>query len=131
RNVTGVQTCALPICFGFVPRAYGVQTMRYEVDRIGNVTGVYTQILEETEDGMVVVDGKERHWPADLVLLSIGFMGTETTVPHAFDIKTKRNKIVADNKNLKTNQSKILKAGEARKGKSLVVGVIEEGRAVA
>ena len=60
--------------FGFEPRAYGVQTMRYEVDRIGNVTGVYTQILEETEDGMVVVDGTERHWPADLVLLSIDLL---------------------------------------------------------
>ena len=29
------------------PRAYGVQTMRYDVDHIGNVRGVYTQILEE------------------------------------------------------------------------------------
>ena len=30
------------------PRAYGVQTMRYDVDAIGNIRGVYTQILEET-----------------------------------------------------------------------------------
>lgn len=105
--------------------------MRYEVDRIGNVTGVYTQILEETEDGMVVVDGTERHWPADLVLLSIGFIGTETTVPHAFNIQTERNKIVADNKNFKTNQSNIFAAGDARRGQSLVVWAIQEGRAVA
>ena len=28
-------------------RAYGVQTMRYDVDHIGNVRGVYTQILEK------------------------------------------------------------------------------------
>ena len=53
------------------PRAYGVQTMRYDVDTMG-IRGVYTQILEETPEGMVVVDGTERHWPADLVLLSIG-----------------------------------------------------------
>ena len=57
--------------FGREPRAYGVQTMRYDVDAIGNIRGVYTQILEETPEGMVVVDGTERHWPADLVLLSI------------------------------------------------------------
>src|SRR5699024_5677068 len=117
--------------FGFEPRAYGVQTMRYEVDRIGNVTGVYTQILEETEDGMVVVDGTERHWPADLVLLSIGFIGTVTTVPHTFDIQTDRNKSVADNKDFKTNQSKIFAAGDARRGQSLVVSAIQEERAVA
>ena len=49
--------------FGREPRAYGVQTMRYDVDHIGNVRGVYTQILEETPEGMVVVDGTERHWP--------------------------------------------------------------------
>jgi glutamate synthase (NADPH/NADH) small chain len=117
--------------FGIEPRAYGVQTMRYDVDHIGNVKGVYTQILQETEEGMVVVDGTERHWPADLVLLSIGFVGTETTVPHAFDIQTERNKIVADNKDFKTNQSKIFAAGDARRGQSLVVWAIQEGRAVA
>ena len=117
--------------FGFEPRAYGVQTMRYDVDRIGNVKGVYTQILEETDEGMVVVDGTERHWPADLVLLSIGFVGTETTVPHAFDIQTERNKIVADNKDFRTNQPHIFAAGDARRGQSLVVWAIQEGRAVA
>ncbi|MDW3945322.1 glutamate synthase subunit beta [Staphylococcus saprophyticus] len=117
--------------FGFEPRAYGVQTMRYDVDRIGNVKGVYTQILEETDEGMVVVDGTERHWPADLVLLSIGFIGTETTVPHAFNIQTERNKIVADNKDFRTNQPNIFAAGDARRGQSLVVWAIQEGRAVA
>ena len=34
--------------FGREPRAYGVQTMRYDVDHIGNVRGVYTQILGNT-----------------------------------------------------------------------------------
>src|SRR5699024_12289722 len=47
--------------FGFEPRAYGVQTMRYEVDRIGNVTGVYAQIRERTVNGMVDDAGKEVH----------------------------------------------------------------------
>ena len=40
---------------------------------------------------MVMEDGPERFWPADLVLLSIGFVGTETTVPHAFDIRAYKN----------------------------------------
>ena len=38
---------------------------------------VSLQVLEQTENGMSIVDGTERHWPADLVLLSIGFVGTE------------------------------------------------------
>lgn len=117
--------------FGQEPRAYGVQTMRYDVDNIGNVRGLYTQILQETPEGMVMADGPERFWPADLVLLSIGFVGTETTIPHAFGIKTERNKIVANDTDFQTNHPKFFAAGDARRGQSLVVWAIKEGRAVA
>lgn len=117
--------------FGKEPRAYGVQTMRYDVDDTGKVRGLYTQILRETEDGTVMEDGPERFWPADLVILSIGFIGTEITIPQSFGIKTERNKIVANDKDFRTNHSKIFAAGDARRGPSLVVWAIKEGRAVA
>ena len=117
--------------FGKEPRAYGVQTMRYDVDGLGRVRGLYTQVLQETSEGMVMSDGPERFWPADLVLLSIGFIGTETTIPHAFGIKTERNKIVANDIDFRTNHPKFFAAGDARRGQSLVVWAIKEGRAVA
>lgn len=117
--------------FGREPRAYGVQTMRYDVDSIGNIRGVYTQILEETSEGKVVMDDTERHWPADLVLLSIGFEGVDSTLPKAFDVATQQNKIVANDTDYRTNQEKIFAAGDARRGQSLVVWAIKEGRAVA
>lgn len=117
--------------FGKEPRAYGVQTMRYDMDDTGKVRGLYTQILRETEDGTVMEDGPERFWPADLVILSIGFIGTEITIPQSFGIKTERNKIVANDENFRTNHSKIFAAGDARRGPSLVVWAIKEGRAVA
>lgn len=121
--------------FGKEPRAYGVQTMRYDVDDSGKVRGLYTQILRETEDGTVMEDGPERFWPADLVILSIGFVGTEITIPQSFPqsfgIKTERNKIVANDKDFRTSHSKIFAAGDARRGPSLVVWAIKEGRAVA
>ena len=117
--------------FGKEPRAYGVQTMRYDVDDSGKVRGLYTQILRETEDGTVMEDGPERFWPADLVILSIGFVGTEITIPQSFGIKTERNKIVANDEDFRTNHSKIFAAGDARRGPSLVVWAIKEGRAVA
>ena len=117
--------------FGKEPRAYGVQTMRYDVDDSGKVRGLYTQILRETEDGTVMEDGPERFWPADLVILSIGFIGTEITIPQSFGIKTERNKIVANDEDFRTNHSKIFAAGDARRGPSLVVWAIKEGRAVA
>lgn len=117
--------------FGKEPRAYGVQTMRYDVDDSGKVRGLYTQILRETEDGTVMEDGPERFWPADLVILSIGFVGTKITIPQSFGIKTERNKIVANDKDFRTSHSKIFAAGDARRGPSLVVWAIKEGRAVA
>lgn len=117
--------------FGQEPRAYGVQTMRYDVDHIGNVRGLYTQVISETEDGTVMGKGSEKFWPADLVLLSIGFVGTETTIPQSFGIKTERNKIIANDRDFRTNHSKIFAAGDARRGQSLVVWAIKEGRAVA
>ena len=117
--------------FGKEPRAYGVQTMRYDMDDTGKVRGLYTQILRETEDGTVMEDGPERFWPADLVILSIGFVGTEITIPQSFGIKTERNKIVANDKDFRTSHSKIFAAGDARRGPSLVVWAIKEGRAVA
>nr|WP_313795083.1 glutamate synthase subunit beta [Staphylococcus warneri] len=117
--------------FGKEPRAYGVQTMRYDVDDSGKVRGLYTQILRETEDGTVMEGGPERFWPADLVILSIGFVGTEITIPQSFGIKTERNKIVANDKDFRTSHSKIFAAGDARRGPSLVVWAIKEGRAVA
>lgn len=117
--------------FGQEPRAYGVQTMRYDVDNMGNIRGVYTQVLQQTETGMVMEEGPEKFWPADLVLLSIGFEGTETTIPQTFDIKTVQHRIVADDKRFQTNQAHIFAAGDARRGQSLVVWAIKEGRAVA
>ncbi len=70
--------------------------MRYDVDDKGHIRGLYTQILEQGENGMVMKE-PERFWPADLVLLSIGFEGTEPTVPNAFrHLKRIEMRIVAD-----------------------------------
>ncbi len=71
-------------------RAYGVQTMRYDVIEL-YVKGVYTQILEETDEGMVVVDGTER--------LASGFSNAVNWLvvlkqrSPCLDIQTERNKI--------------------------------------
>lgn len=117
--------------FGFEPRAYGENSMRYDVDKLGNVRGVYTQTLRQLPDGSTEMNDTLRHWPADLVLLAIGFIGTENTVPNDFNLKTERNSIVANDKDYATSQPHIFAAGDARRGQSLVVWAIKEGRGVA
>lgn len=64
-------------------------------------------------------------------MLAIGFEGVKSPLAHALQLKVERQKIVADTKDYRTNQSKYFVAGDARRGQSLVVWAIKEGREVA
>ena len=106
--------------FGVEPRAYGVQTMGYDVDFFGDLKGLKTQVLgQQSLTGMTMED-QERYFKADLVLLSIGFEGAESELPKAFDIRMENNKIDADDETYRTNQEKVFAAGDSRRGQSLV-----------
>ena len=65
------------------------------------------------------------------MLLAIGFEGVEPRLAHALNLKVERQKIAADTKDYQTNQAKYFAAGDARRGQSLVVWAIKEGREVA
>ncbi|WP_052254441.1 glutamate synthase subunit beta [Salinicoccus sp. YB14-2] len=117
--------------FGVEPRAYGVQTMAYDVDFIGDLKGVKTQVLGQQNLTNMTMEDQERYFKADLVLLSIGFEGVESELPKAFNIRMENNKIHADDETYKTNQEKVFTAGDARRGQSLVVWAIKEGREAA
>jgi glutamate synthase (NADPH/NADH) small chain len=77
------------------------------------------------------MEDQERYFKADLVLLSIGFEGVESELPKAFQLQMTQNKIAADDSDYKTNRRKVFAAGDARRGQSLVVWAIKEGREVA
>ncbi|BAS47025.1 glutamate synthase subunit beta [Staphylococcus schleiferi] len=117
--------------YGQEPRAYGIQTMRFDLDGNGNVRGIYAQVQQDRADGTIVGDDREIFIPANLVLLAIGFEGVEPRLAHALNLKVERQKIVADTKEYQTNQAKYFAAGDARRGQSLVVWAIKEGREVA
>ncbi len=117
--------------FGIEPRAYGVQTMGYDVDMIGDLKGVNTQVLGQHSLSGMTLEDQERYFKADLILLSIGFEGVESELPKAFKLHMDNNKIAADEDNFKTNRKKVFAAGDARRGQSLVVWAIKEGRGVA
>src|ERR1019366_9056986 len=72
----------------------------------------------------VRVEGK-----ADLVLLAMGLVSPEQTVLDAFGVeKDARGNIKADTENYRTGKDKIFAAGDMRRGQSLVVWAIREGR---
>jgi hypothetical protein len=76
--------------------------------------------------------GSEKEWPADLVILAMGFLNPEATLPKALHINTdQRNNILAEYGDFRTSVDGVFAAGDCRRGQSLVVWAINEGRGVA
>lgn len=122
------------------PRAYNVMTKEYIGDEDGNVTGVKTVGVDWSKPGdrapFSEVEGSEKIWPADLVLLATGFVGPELTVGEMLGIETQNPRgnwqtFVGEHGDFATNVEKIFAAGDCRRGQSLVVWAINEGRGAA
>ncbi|VAW19778.1 Glutamate synthase [NADPH] small chain, partial [hydrothermal vent metagenome] len=76
------------------------------------------------------IEGTEKIWPCDLALLALGFTGPEKTLSEqlGLEIDIKNN---YKSKNYQTNISNIFTAGDMRRGQSLIVWAINEGREAA
>ncbi len=124
--------------FGSDPRAYGVMTTKVETDGAGHVRALDTVQVEWKKDAKsgrfspVPVAGSEKTWPADLVLIAMGFLGPEQNLLEDFGIeRNARSNIAASESDYATNIPGVFAAGDARRGQSLVVWGIHEGRAAA
>lgn len=119
------------------PRAYLVQTTKFVGDENGHVKEVHTINVEEDidENGNKKrreIPGTEKVWPAQLVLLAIGFSGPEQGLLETLGIQTdQRSNVKAEYGNYRTNIDGIFAAGDMRRGQSLIVWAINEGREAA
>jgi NADPH-dependent glutamate synthase beta subunit-like oxidoreductase len=82
------------------------------------------------------VEGSEKVWPADLVLLATGFLGPELDVGQMLGVETQRPRgnwetFKAGHGEFATNVPGVFAAGDCRRGQSLVVWAINEGRGAA
>jgi len=85
--------------------------------------------LSRMRPKMVEVPGSEKVWPAQLVLLAMGFLGPEETVIKQLGVATdERSNAKADFGKFSTSVKGVFAAGDARRGQSLVVWAIAEGR---
>lgn len=122
--------------FGRDPRDYCVLTKEF-VGEDGNVTGVKTVEVKwnRSEDGrwnMEEVAGSEKVWQADLIMLSMGFTGPEHYVSDAIKLDyDERSNYKAEYGQYTTNVKGVFTAGDCRRGQSLVVWGINEGREAA
>jgi len=118
--------------FGQYPRHYQLLTKAFIKEDNGNVSGLKT-INVEFEDGKVnEISGTEKTWDAQLVLLSMGFVSPEHYLSEDAKIDLdERGNYKAEYGEYSTSKLGIFTAGDCRRGQSLVVWAINEGRGVA
>uniref|UniRef100_A0A0D9WJI6 glutamate synthase (NADH) n=1 Tax=Leersia perrieri TaxID=77586 RepID=A0A0D9WJI6_9ORYZ len=122
--------------FGKDPRSYKVLTKRFIGDENGKVKALEVIRVEwGNVDGRFQfkeVEGSEEIIEADLVLLAMGFLGPEATVAEQLGLeKDRRSNFKAEFGNFATNVEGVFAAGDCRRGQSLVVWAITEGRQAA
>ncbi|MBO7338987.1 MAG: glutamate synthase subunit beta [Lachnospiraceae bacterium] len=124
--------------FGEDPRVYQTTVKEFIKDEKGNLKEVVLVSLEAKKDektgrmNMVPIEGSEKTVPAQLVLIAAGFLGSEKYVTDAFGVETDaRTNVKTKLGDYHTSKAKIFAAGDVRRGQSLVVWAISEGRAAA
>jgi glutamate synthase (NADPH/NADH) small chain len=115
-------------------REFAVSTKAFTGEK-GKVTGLTTVQVEFKDGKLIEIPGTEKHHPADLVLLAMGFVNPVATVLDAFgvdkDARANAKASTDERGGYATNVSKVFAAGDMRRGQSLVVWAIREGRQAA
>ena len=115
-------------------REFAISTKEF-VGKNGKVTGLKTVHVELKDGKLVEIAGTEKEYKADLVLLAMGFVNPVATILDGFGVdKDGRGNAKASTEftgGYATNVAKVFAAGDMRRGQSLVVWAIREGRQAA
>ena len=119
------------------PRNFMVMTKKFEGDEKGNLIAMNTVQIQwdKDENGRMVIKeipGTEQRIEADLVLLAMGFLGPEDLLGDQFELeRDQRSNYKAEHEVYTTNIEGVFSCGDARRGQSLIVWAINEGRGAA
>jgi glutamate synthase (NADPH/NADH) small chain len=119
------------------PRHYQVLTKKFVGNEKGHLQEVHTVQIRWERDSTgrmmpVEQEGTQKIWKADLVLLAMGFLGPEDQVIGELGLKRdERSNILATYGDFETSEEKVFAAGDGRRGQSLVVWAIQEGKLAA
>ncbi len=124
--------------YGNDPRIYETTVKEFIKDKNGNVKKAKCIKLQWKKDektgriGMSEITGSEYEVECDVVLIATGFLGTEEYVAKAFGVElNERTNVKTKGNSYETDVPKVFVAGDMRRGQSLVVWAIHEGREVA
>lgn len=112
-------------------RHWSIMTKAFEGEN-GHVQCLKTVDVELRGKKIVEHPDTKKYWPADLVLLAIGYTGPETEcIAEEMGLKLDHRKNYKTGSDYQTSVSGVFAAGDARRGQSLVVWAISEGREAA
>ncbi len=123
--------------FGNDPRVYLTTVKRFVGDDAGQLEAIVTVEVkwERNERGQFVpveVPGTEKTRPAQIALLAMGFLGPEAPLLQELGVeRDPRGNVLAEHGRYATNLPGVFAAGDCRRGQSLVVWAINEGRGAA
>ncbi|MEE3364055.1 MAG: glutamate synthase subunit beta [Planctomycetota bacterium] len=123
--------------FGQDPREFCIETVEFLGNENGELTGLKTVEVDwsrpqENGPPFSRVEGSERLWEADLVFLAMGFLGPEQFIVDDLGLETDpRSNYQAEYGRFATSLEGVFSAGDCRRGQSLVVWAIDEGRGAA
>lgn len=123
--------------FGRDPRIFNIKSTEFVDDGNGNVCGINTVLVEWIKDEagrwtMIDVPGSEKLIKCDMVMLAMGFLGPEKKIVDELSVNLDpRGNFQTDRNKYATNVKGLYAAGDCRRGQSLVVWAISEGRQAA
>ncbi|QLE01562.1 glutamate synthase subunit beta [Galbibacter sp. BG1] len=118
-----------------VERNWSILTKEFVKDEEGNLKAIKTVEVKWVKipgerPQLQEIEGSEKDWPCDLALLALGFTGPEATLSEQLGLHTDDRSNIKGN-NYQTNIPHIFTAGDMRRGQSLIVWAISEGREAA
>jgi glutamate synthase (NADPH/NADH) small chain len=117
-------------------RDWQIRTKQFLGDDRGHVKGlqavrVHQYFDEDGERQFEEIHGSDLVFPCELVLLAIGFSGPDPVLPKALGLALNENSAIRCGRNFMTSRPGVFAAGDCRRGQSIVVWAIAEGREAA
>ncbi|MCR5487900.1 MAG: glutamate synthase subunit beta [Lachnospiraceae bacterium] len=118
--------------FGKDPRIFETTVKEYLTDSKGCLKGIVTARAAFREGKQELLEGTEQELPCSLLLIAAGFAGCEDYTPKAFGLElSSRHTVQTEEESCQTGKAGIFAAGDMRRGQSLVVWAMAEGRRAA